>query len=218
MDECNRNCRPPQRESLHPDYTTPTVPYFRQRRPLYWRSKFQFDCCLSSWSNVITMFNANQSPNYSPYSVYTPSTSPTTYFPQHQQVSPLPYPFQQSFPLPQVQSPYAHIPHTHSNLAILPSMSGYDDADGSSNHGGPSGNTAKRAMDDQDRKVSMDDGSSSKKKRISLSCAQCTYTSSGSAHLRCETKAKGMQDIQIQLTCSAIANFHVKIVCTLDVF
>lgn len=125
-----------------------------------------------------------QSPTYSHYSVYTPTTSPTTYFPPAQQ-SPIAYPFQQSFPLPlqpqpqQVHhSPYAHIPHTHSNLATLPIMSGYED-DGGSNHGGPSGsgNPAKRAIEEQERKGSLDDGGSSKKKRISLSCAQCKSTS-----------------------------------------
>ena len=59
-------------------------------------------------------------------------------------------------------------------------MSGSDDHDqdheqnsGQGGSGG-SGIPAKRAIEEQDRKVSMDDGQGSgKKKRVSLSCAQC---------------------------------------------
>jgi len=49
-------------------------------------------------------------------------------------------------------------------------MSSYDE-----DHAGSS-NPAKRAIEEQDRKGSIDEGGGSKKKRISLSCAQCTST------------------------------------------
>jgi hypothetical protein len=128
----------------------------------------------------LTMFPPNfpatvQSPTYSHYSgfTHTPTTSPiaTSYFP------PSPYPpqpfQQQSFqqqPFQFQQQPY--IPHTHSNL-VPSSMSSYDE-----DHAGSS-NPAKRAIEEQDRKGSLDEGGSSKKKRISLSCAQCTSLPSG---------------------------------------
>lgn len=53
-------------------------------------------------------------------------------------------------------------------------MSGSDDHDNDQSGGqGSGGIPAKRAMD-EDRKVSIDDGNGSgKKKRVSLSCAQC---------------------------------------------
>jgi hypothetical protein len=122
----------------------------------------------------IVMFPPNfptvQSPTYSHYSsfTHTPTTSPiaTSYF-SPSAYPPQPFqqqPFQQQ-PFQFQQQPY--IPHTHSNL-VPPSMSSYDE-----DHAGSS-NPAKRAIEEQDRKGSMDEGGGSKKKRISLSCAQCT--------------------------------------------
>lgn len=132
-----------------------------------------------------------QSPTYSHYSAFTPTTSPiaTSYFPPQSPSSTYPVQYQtlpqQSYP-PQPQqsypsqpinhfplqhtSPFTHLPHTPSNLATLPVMSG-SSVDGTP---GPSGLPAKRAIDEQDRKSSIDDGNGSgKKKRVSLSCAQC---------------------------------------------
>jgi hypothetical protein len=63
-------------------------------------------------------------------------------------------------------------------------MSGSEDHDQNSVQGS-SGIPAKRAIEEQDRKVSMDDGNGSgKKKRISLSCAQCKSYSS-TIHIGC---------------------------------
>jgi len=66
-------------------------------------------------------------------------------------------------------------------------MSSYDE-----DHAGSS-NPAKRAIEEQDRKGSMDEGGGSKKKRISLSCAQCTSLCVmwEGADDRCKEETKG---------------------------
>jgi hypothetical protein len=108
----------------------------------------------------------------SPFTTYPPPTpsfaSPTTYFPPQTHIQ-------------QHQIPQAYFPHTPSALATCTSPAISPPVTRSAQKS-ISGMSGKRAM--QDRKESVESGHqdgnlSNKKKRISLSCAQCKSGSDG---------------------------------------